>query len=284
LLGEEALPPGGEGTVEVSIATAGRAGKLTKGATVETDDPAHASTVLTVSANVIVDLDFERNFVRFPTTRMGEQTSQAMPILAVNPEALAFGKVTSTVDGVTGNVLREEADGKPVWSLQLYFKPKTIGSIAGQVDVKVLKPEEKTLSLNVTGVVEGDIKALPTFVSLRKLENGTAPEGKVTLKSEKGPFKIRKIAEEQGYVKVTTKTVTAGKEYALTVGVTALGMTQERFSTKVVITTDSHAQPSIDLPVSFFGGKLPVVQGTKPGKGPPQNIKVLKPAKPVLSP
>jgi hypothetical protein len=284
LLGEEALPPGGEGKVEVSIATAGRAGKLTKGATVETDDPAHASTVLTVSANVIVDLDFERNFVRFPTTRMGEETSQAMPILAANPEALAFGAVTSTVDGVTGSVLKEEADGKTVFSLQLYFKPKTIGSIAGQVDLRVLKPEEKTLSLNVTGTVEGDIQALPTFVSLRKLEGGTAPEGKVTLKSEKKTFKIRKIVEEQGYVKVTTKTVTAGKEYALTVAVTALGMTQERFSTKVVITTDSPTQPSVDLPVSFFSGKPAAVPGAKPLKAPPQNIKVLKPAKPVLTP
>jgi len=251
---------------------------------VETDDPARASTVLMVSANVIVDLDFERNFVRFPTTRMGEQTSQAMPILAANPEGLAFGEVTSTVDGVTGSVLKETADGKTVFSLQLYFKPKTIGSIAGQVDLRVLKPEEKTLSLNVTGVVEGDIKALPTFVSLRKLEDGTAPGGKVTLKSEKGAFKIRKIVEEQGYVKVTAKTVTAGKEVALTVAVTALGMTQERFSTRVVITTDSKAQPTIDLPVSFFSGKLPVVQGTKPIKGPPQNIKVLKPAQPVLTP
>ena len=63
------VPPGGEGKIEVKVSTKGRSGKLTKSITVETDDPVQPIMKLKVSANVIVDLDFERPYMRFDRGR-----------------------------------------------------------------------------------------------------------------------------------------------------------------------------------------------------------------------
>jgi hypothetical protein len=273
LLSEELLPPGGEGKVEIQAATAGRAGEFSKAATVETDDPAYERTVLTVKANVVVDLDFDRPHLRFPTIMIGEESVQVVPILAANPSSLAFGPIKSNLPGLKVKLVKEEKDGKPAYSLELRYKPKAVANVSDTVELSVLKPEERVLTLNVSAFVQGDIKASPSILSLRKTEGAEVVEGKVTVRADKGTFVVKKMNDAAGYLSLAREEVEAGKEYALLVKVNEKGMSQDRFTTTIVVTTSSKLQPTLDIPVNFYSAKPPSAQptgatGLKPiGKG-----------------
>jgi hypothetical protein len=264
LLGEEDLPPGGEGKVEVQAATAGRAGEFSKAVTVETDDPAYEKTVLTVKANVVVDLDFDRPNLRFPTIMIGEESVQNMAILAADPAALVFGPIKSKLPGLKTRLVKEEKDGKPAYSLELRYKPTVVANVSDTVELSVLKPEERVLVLNVSVFVQGDIKASPSILSLRKSPDAGSVEGTVTLRADKGTFTVKKAVDAAGYLSVTREEVEAGREYRLLVKVKDKGMAEDRFTTTIVVATSSKLQPTVEVPVSFFSARPPSAKPTDP--------------------
>lgn len=292
MLSEEDLPPGGEAKVEVQAATAGRAGEFSKAVTVETDDPAYERTVLTVKANVVVDLDFERPHLRFPTITIGEESVQVVPILAADPASLVFGPIKSKLPGLKTKLVKEEKDGKPAYSLELRYKPAAVANISDTVELSVLKPEERVLTLNVSAFVQGDIKASPSILSLRKTEGAGPVEGKVTVRADKGTFGIKKMTDAAGYLSVAREEVEAGKEYRLLVTVKEKGMKEERFTTTLVVTTSSKLQPTLEIPVNFYSAKPPSAQPAGAaglehiGKGPKgiHPVKVPVPAKKTPKP
>ncbi len=59
------MPPGGEGKVEVTFRSGDRRRQLRQSVVVRTNDPAHESVTLLVTANVLVDLEVEPNLLRF---------------------------------------------------------------------------------------------------------------------------------------------------------------------------------------------------------------------------
>lgn len=262
MLGEEDLPPGGEAKVEVQAATAGRAGEFSKAVTVETDDPAYERTILTVKANVVVDLDFERPHLRFPTIMIGEESVQTVAILAANPAALVFGPIKSKLPGLKTRLVKGDKDGKAVYSLELRYKPQAVANVSDTVELSVLKPEERVLILNVSAFVQGDIKASPSILSMRKTQGAESVEGTVTVRAEKGTFTVKKAVDAAGYLSVTREEVEAGKEYRLLVKVKDKGMAEDRFTTTIVVTTSSKLQPTLDVPVNFYSAKPPAAKPT----------------------
>jgi len=282
LLGEEDLPPGGEAKVEVQAATAGRAGEFSKAVTVETDDPAYERTILTVKANVVVDLDFERPHLRFPTIMIGEESVQVVPILAADPAALQFGPIKSKLPGLKTKLIKEQKDGKPAYSLELRYKPKEVANVSDTVELSVLKPEERVLILNVSAFVQGDIKASPSILSMRKVQDAGAVEGTVTVRAEKGTFTVKKAVDAAGYLSVTKEEVEAGKEYRLLVKVKDKGMAEDRFTTTIVVTTSSALQPTLDIPVNFYSAKPP---SSKPaGTAGPTGLEHIGPGSKAVHP
>ena len=238
----------------MSFSTGGRAGKTSKTLVVETNDPDTPRLSIPMSVNVIVDLDFERPYVRFPPTSLGEEETMTMNILAKDPAAVTFGEVSCSVESMKAKVIREDKDGAPRWKLELVYKPAVTGRISGNVEVKVLKPEEKVLTLSVSADVEGDIRVLPRALTIRKPKEGDAEISgrKVTLKANSGTFKIKGFEDPNGFVTAKKQTITEQKEYALDVTITPKGMKQERFNTELVIKTNSAKQPVIKIPVNFL--------------------------------
>ena len=258
----------------MSFSTGGRAGKISKTLVVETNDPDTPRLSIPMSVNVIVSLDFERPYLRFPAVSLGVEKTMTMNILAKDPAAVEFGKVTCSVETMKAKVVREEKDGKPRWKLELSFKPTATGRISGNVEVKALKPEEKVLILSVSADVEGDIRVLPRALTIRKPKTSDAeiPGRKVTLKANAGTFKIKGFEDPNGFVTAKKQVITEQKEYALDVKVTPKGMKQERFNTELVIKTTSAKQPVIKIPVNFLpkagGPKGLQVKPGVPTKGP----------------
>jgi hypothetical protein len=257
---------------------------------VETDDPVEPNITLTLSANVVVEVDFERPFLRIQNAKKGAESVQTVQILSKSPETLEFGEVNSEVKGLVPKLIKAEKDGKISWSLEIRFKPDAIGEFSGSVTVKVKKPKETVLTLNMSGRVEGDIWFNPISLTIFK-DQGTPEkkaEGVVILKSDKNSFKILKAGDSSGKFAVTTKTIAKGKEYNVTVAVSEKQNKESNFSSKVVITTDSNEQPTIEIPVHYMASapgpresksRIPA-QITKPpiNINPTRVIKKIEPA------
>lgn len=150
------IPPGGEGKVEVKVSTTGRAGPLSKSVNVATDDPVEPNLSLTVNANLVVELELEAATLQLPPLQVGREHIQEVRVLARDSKLLAFGAVTSDLEGVTGTMVQHGTADAPAWVLQLRAKPTTVRTAWGHVNVVVKAPKPRHLALPVHLAVTGD--------------------------------------------------------------------------------------------------------------------------------
>ncbi len=232
---------------------------------------------MTLKADVVVDVGFEKSFLRMGTIKVGETIKRKERISVKNPEKVSFGEVTSTLPGMDGKVVEsKDADGKKVFDLELTYKPAKTGSLHGKVRVKTNHPKLPTIELRTWANIEGDIGLKPKRLTLRKSSNKDSSRT-VILKSQKQPFKLIKAEDPDGKLTVTVETITKKREYAIKVALSEAGKKLgKNFSTRVVITTDRKDQPTFELPV-FFNASVSA------GKKGPGNLKVKKmPLKPLI--
>jgi len=248
---------------------------MSKSVTVETDDSNLPRATLTLSANVVVDLGFERDFLALSGVRRGEAKTEKVRVLAKEPEKLKFGPVKTDVEGLTTKLVSEPGpDGKPGWTLDVNYKPTKIGDFSGTVSVETTAPTPKTLTLNVRAKVEGDIRLEPTRLTVVKGDE-TGAVGVVQVRSDRERFKIKEAKDPQGFVTAKIKTDAAGQRYTLEVTLTDEGKKHEpTVNTTVTIVTDSKDQPELKLPVYFRrpSAKSPGQGGARPA-GLPKKLK-----------
>lgn len=238
---------------------------LKKSATVETDDPDNARIVLTVQANVLVELDLQTNQIRYKDIAIGEEKIQKIVFLTKDPSAVKFGEVKSSKKGVKAAMVRGDDAS---WVLEVKYKPKEVGHFTAKIDVELLEPQKKTLTAFLTANVRGDIKTLPNIVSIQKGLEGVQTKRTVRLQADEGTtFDVKKVKEETGYLELEVEEQTKGKVYLLHVRLTQKGEEADRFVTKILVHTTSKKQPVIEIPVHVKTRK-PVDQKPAPAQKP----------------
>lgn len=235
--------------MEVKAATANRSGELRKAATVQTDDPARATITLTVIANVVVDNDLETKNVRFSGAEIGKESVVKVPFLSKDQGALAFGKVTSSREDVTAEMVLDEAKAGGTWSLEVRMTPVSAGHVTAKLDVEMTAPEKKTIVVFASAKVSGDIRVMPDVVSIHRNPDVEVPPRKVRLRADKGTFKVKKVVEESGDIDVKLEEETPGTIYVLTVSLTEQGLGKPGFQTTITVHTSSKLQPVLEIPV-----------------------------------
>ncbi len=236
----------------MTVSTAGRKGKLSKTVTVETNDPKNPKTKLTVSGNILVELDFDQPYLRFAGLKVGTEKKQTVKILAKEPEKLELGEVTTDVEGVTAEVVKSTGEnGKPSYSLLVTFVPKKAGRFTGAIMVKTNHPKASELKLRMGGEVDGDITMKPPRLTIWA-ESGGRMEHSVVVTSEKKPFKIMDIEGKDPRLTIRKTETKKGYEYKLIVEPTKEGTKSEKvFSVNYILRTDSKEQPTLELPVYY---------------------------------
>ena len=203
-----------------------------------------------ISANVIVELDFEKNYLSFTGLRVGETQTKSLRIIAKDSANLKLGKPETEAPGVKAKIVREAGkDGKPAYRIDVSMTPEKAGPVRGEIKVSANHPKKKELKLRLSGRVTGDIALSPERVSIRKEVSKKAPR-KVKVSSKKKPFKILKVEDPSGRVVAKVETLKKGMEYELSLSITEKGMTEAaNFSASLKILTDSKEQKELRLPV-----------------------------------
>jgi hypothetical protein len=247
-------------------ATASRSGKFSKSATVETDDPENARIILTITANVLVELDFEVNQIRLKDIEVGKEQIQTIAFVAKEPSKVKFGEVKSSNEEARVKMVKG-ADG--AWSLEVKFTPTKVGHATAKIEVTLTEPEPKTLVVFLTSTVRGDIRAMPDRIILQTGLEGVELKRSVRLQADEITFKVKKMVEKEGYLDLEMEETQPGKSYLIHVKLSEKGAKTERFVTNIVITTSSKKQPVIEIPVHVK---------PKPTQGPgPKNPIKIKP-------
>lgn len=228
------------------MATSTLYGAVSKTANVETDDPAHPELVLTVSANVLVDLDFENPSLRFTNLVVGEETALTTAFIAKDPDAVRFADVTSSSKRVTARIV-EMDDGRR--GLEVKVEPELAGRLLAKIEVGLVEPEKKTLAVEVVGSVAGNIRATPGVLSIDIAPGATEAVGEIRIKSEKAAVSILSIEEPEGLLDLEIETITKGRLYLVHAKVTPAGLEKGRFTAAIVVKSTSGEQPQAEVPV-----------------------------------
>ena len=140
----------------------------------ETDDPTHPKVTLTVTANVVVDLDFENSQLRFRDAKVGEEAVQVTPFIEKVPGSARFGDIASQSEYILARIVKMD-DGRQ--GLEVKVTPNVAGHLGAKIEVALVEPEPKKLTVFVTGNAIGDIRAVPGVLSMNISPGATQAKG-----------------------------------------------------------------------------------------------------------
>jgi hypothetical protein len=196
---------------------------------------------------VIVELDLESSSLRFEDIPVGDEAVKTVPFIAKDPAGVRFGQVTVAEEGVSAKMVKSPQGAG--WSLEVRIRPRTIGHVAAKIEVEILEPETKKVTLFCTANATGDIRAMPEVLTITRKPGDPQATGTVRIQADKGPLKIKSVKEEGGFLEIALEEAEKGKATLLHATLTSKGQAELRFSTTIVVNTSSDKQPVLEIPV-----------------------------------
>jgi hypothetical protein len=264
ILSDAALPPGGEGKIEVKVSTSGRQGTLIKTATLETDDPEHPQTILKVSAEVVVIVGFETTYLHVGQVRKGEPWTRRLAVVAEKPDELKPGEFSSDIPGLTGKVISEKGpDGKMSHAVELKWTPTALGPARGGLRLATNHERYKQIEAGFFAQVEGELAFAPATIELWQ----DRPAGRAVLSSLGQRFKVTRIEMTEPRLVLAQRLLKPGRAVAIEARLKGKPATDSFFAVATVH-TDSKEQPSLPLSISYRPAAAPPLPpGAGPGRG-----------------
>jgi hypothetical protein len=221
---------------------------------VESDDPKQPRLRLTVSANIVIELGFERPQVRFDKARVGKPVVQRAPIIGKLASGITLSEVTSDLKGLKVKLVPAKArPGAAAQELELTFTPEKVGTVNGAVRVKTSHQRFPELRLRVYGKVLGDLEVQPDRLVLSP---GDAKDKVYTLvvKSEQGGREGLEVVDTNGFMEAKLLPEEPGKSWRVELRRSKKGQeAADAFSTKVKISVKGDAKSAAEVRVYFRG-------------------------------
>ena len=176
---DRTIAPGKEGTINAVVDTTRFSGRISKGLTVKTNDPAHPLVSLQIMGEVKAFVDVLPAWRASFTTDQGKAAQQILYIKNMDP---AFpldvtGAISDNpnVDVKMQKIHDNEADaGKGEFRLVLDLTPDApIGPVAGTVTVTTTHKRQRTVEISLDGRVNGPIVYFPQTIVMYKDKDRT---------------------------------------------------------------------------------------------------------------
>jgi hypothetical protein len=154
LLSAKQIPPGKTGEIEVDVKTEGAEGALNKSITVFSNDPRQPQIVLSVTAVVQPEFEYERSGLFFGSVPKGKEVTKEL-IITIPPGVNA--KVIS-VESTDKNIAVslqpvEGSDGRKVKLVATLKRDMTEGYKTGTVTVKTSSPHTPELKIAARAMI-----------------------------------------------------------------------------------------------------------------------------------
>ncbi len=148
LMSNDHIPPGDSAALSIKFDAKQFTGKTHKTVSLQTNDTSQPRMEIGFTANVVRLLELIPNYL-FLRTVKDSTTHQSMTIKNVGKETIKFLSVTSSLDELVTNLSDNAIEpGKEV-TLNTMLKPKTSGTISGNIDVKTDHPKIPSFSIRI---------------------------------------------------------------------------------------------------------------------------------------
>jgi hypothetical protein len=253
---DRVIPPGKEGLIDALLDTTRYTGKVTKGLTVKTNDPARpiASLQLTVDVHAFVDVlpAWRATF----TTDQGKTTQQVLYLKNMDP-AFPLDVIGATSDNpnIAASITKvhegETDAAKGDFRLILDLSPKApVGPVTGSVTVTTTHKKQRTVEITLDGRVNGPIVYFPQSIVMYKDANRTPRLGGTIVlqtRPDLPPLKIEGTEADDPHMQIQQigEPTNGALRFALTwTDPDAKGLHEG----KVRIKTGNEAMPLIEVP------------------------------------
>jgi hypothetical protein len=146
---DRAIPPGSEGSVNLSVRTQGYQGKIHKTATVYTNDPSMQTFFLEVRAHVQVAIVVAPSEV-YLVGKEGESVTRVLEIRAGLDKPLRITPGRFTLDEKVKYVIEEKEEGR-LYRVLFTSLPGSPRSYYGTLELKTNYPEKEMIVIRVRG-------------------------------------------------------------------------------------------------------------------------------------
>ena len=212
------IPPGGEGKVTLQMNLAGYRGKVTKSATVFSNDPSQGRARITLTGQVQPLIEVQPTSLLF--RGLPEEMRSSTVALTGVSEPFKVLKVRSTVDDDISYDLETLEEGKR-YAVKVSNKRLEAGQYRGLLKIETDHPRKPQVVVRVRGYVEGGISVRPRVITVGKLfPERPVRTGQFTVTSRQGePLEIVRLTYDESLLEVNRKSLkdSDGKELLLEV-------------------------------------------------------------------
>lgn len=256
---DETIPAGGSGKVHAVLTTDDQMGPISKGITVLTDDADNPRLVLTIKATVDALVFTKPGFARFVKTQHSEPGKVSQLIFTKNFENLEVVAADSPypfldvdVRPATKEERHEDGVGKQwVAEITLDYQSAPIGALAEYVRFELNHPEQKVVTVPVSGFVRPMVVVTPKEADFDEVE--VAPDGGTF-----GTMLLKSYAEQDLDLKVESVTVPGvevslkesepGREFVVTVTLNE-ELPEGPFDGTIRLQTGHPNNPVVEIPL-----------------------------------
>ena len=245
------IPPGGEGSIDVTFKVGSRKGKRSKTISVTTNDPAQKTVKLKVSAEVEILFDAKPkrvNFGRFKKDEGG--LTKFVSFTGRDKDSTHIISAESKKGFVTVEMNPDGYENDTYKKIKVSLPPGIkVGRFRDTITVKTDHEKANKIRIFVYGEVMGSIKVSPSYLSLGLIENGKSVEKSIKLTATSGAgFKILDVRSTLSELATTVETITEGKEYKVNISLKD-AVQKDILKGKIIVTTDDNEQKNIEVKV-----------------------------------
>jgi len=215
LASEREIPPGEEGEIKVTFDSSSRhgRGKIHRTITVPSNDPEQPKVELSLTGEVLVEIEITPRYLNFGTIQKGEERSGSVKVRFPCDPTRQVTQVESLTKGISAEQVSSKSAEPGETEIQIRLsKDVPVGRLSGRVQISTTNPNKPTDTIMVIANVQGEIVVQPSVLSgvFRKGD----PKAIVTLtKKGKKNLKIKKVEEDTGRFTTHVVQVKKGEHY-----------------------------------------------------------------------
>ncbi|MBD3234385.1 MAG: DUF1573 domain-containing protein [candidate division Zixibacteria bacterium] len=171
---QEAIPPGGEGEIEVKFSTGKKFGSQKKTIRVSSNDPEKPTSVVTVTGKIEIYFGFRRPYLRIGRLKKDETKTFTSYITTQDRESAEVTRIETTSPHITAKELKDQPGGHAnEIPIKVTISPGLpIGKVNEHVVVHSNLEREPYARLQIKGEIMGDIDVMPnSFVYMVRGQN-----------------------------------------------------------------------------------------------------------------
>jgi hypothetical protein len=203
---DEAIPPGGVGSIVLMVKTEGYQGRVTKSALVKSNDPRRQSLTLSLSADLRPHIVVEPTAAALLQGVVGDDVRQVLQIRAADGYPLQIREATSNMSEWLDLKLASKG-GTHQYDLEVRSKAQAQATVTGYIRLVTNHPKKPEMAIPVQLRVRPEFEVLPQEITFGRV-TVPAPGEKlmrvVTLVDNRGKsIRVRGLKYNEEFFKAT---------------------------------------------------------------------------------